>query len=240
MNQNNIFSINEIPYGQLKNYGITRTMLLDMPKQALSSILNGKLSPLLAINGSDGLTYPSKIRLKRDGQGHVMVIISPKLKEMDVKRHNLDKEEAERLRKGEVILKDGKYMKFDKETNQVIETEASKIKIEKRLAEILESVEDIKLGEVQKQRIREGKPVELKKGDTTVTVGIDLDTKTGVRLLKGDLDMWRRRQLVEWDRITPGATGYWQTSENGWQYEKYKEDRQERNTGRHSSGRTRR
>ena len=54
------------------------------------------------------------------------------------------------------------------------------------------------------------------------------------------MDEWRQRKLEQWDRITPGATGYWQTSENGWEYRMHARQEQtlrreqtvERSTGR--------
>jgi hypothetical protein len=82
-----------------------------------------------------------------------------------------------------------------------------------------------------KQRMRDGLPVEVEVGDTKVTVGVDLNDPTGFRVLKGDLNEWQQKKLVEWDRITPGATGYWQTSENGWEYMKTLQEDQKITTG---------
>ena len=118
-----------------------------------------------------------------------------------------------------------------------------KDKIDGKLKEIASSLEDIQLGDRQRDQIRNGQPVTVSKGDTEVTIGVDLDTISGIRVIKGDLDDWRQRKMVEWDRLTPGATGYWQTAENGWEYtkeqEKYRtQTEQERHRGG-GTGRTR-
>ena len=230
---------NDIPYATLREFGISRQAVLDLPKEALTNILSGRLSPLLAIEGPDGRRYAAKIRLARDGEGKVSLLFVPRLRELDAARLGLSGEEAEKLRRMETILKDGKYMRLDSETNQLIQMRASDVRIDRMLDTIAHSIEDVILGEGQRQQIREGRPVEITRGDTKVTVGVDVNSATGLRVINGDLDEWRRRQLVEWDRLTPGATGYWQTTENGWEYSRLKEKQQrsERPAVERSAGR---
>lgn len=222
------FNEAEIPYNQLLAFGITREMFLDLPAQAMKHIVNGRPSPLLKLSTADGKVMAAKVRLTRNMEGKVSFVFIPRRRELDVSRHGLTPKEVERLKKDEVILKDGMYIRLDRETNQLLEMKVSEAKIDKRIESIVNAIEDVQLGENQKQQIREGKPVTISRGDTEITIGIDMNATSGVKVIKGGLDEWRQKMMVEWDRITPGATGYWQTTQNGWEFTK----ELERNNGK--------
>lgn len=231
----NIFKAKEIPFGELEQYGIAKEAFLDLPRKALDNLLTGRLSPLLklTVEGKNGkmFQFPAKVKLHRNMDGTTALRIFPAMKEIK-NEFSLTEKELEKLRDSRTIVKsidrgngtERCYLQLDKETNTVMHVKASEIHIPDAIGEAV-------IGSEQKERIRNGEPVEIHLDDTTVTVGVDLNDRTGFKVINGDLDLWRMKKLVEWDRITPGATGYWQTSENGWEYRKAMEREQERNKG---------
>lgn len=237
MNMKNVFKAKEIPFGELEQYGIEKEALLDLPKKALDNLLTGRLSPLLklTVEGKNGkrFQFPAKVKLHRNMDGTTELRIFPAMKEIK-NEFSLSEKELEKLRDNRTITKsidrgngtERCYLQLDKETNTVMHVKANEIHIPDAIGEAV-------IGSEQKERIRNGEPVEIHLDDTTVTVGVDLNDRTGFKVINGDLDQWRMKKLIEWDRMTPGATGYWQTSENGWEYRKEmeREKEQERSKG---------
>ncbi len=243
MNMKNLFKAKEIPFGELEQYGIAKEAFLDLPKKALDNLLTGRLSPLmkLSIEGKNGKIYslPAKVKLHRNADGTTALRIFPSMKEIR-NDFSLTEKELGKLKDNQTIVKsidrgngtERCYLQLDKETNTVMHVKASEIHIPDAIGEAV-------IGGEQKERLRNGEPVEIHMEDTTVTVGVDLNDRTGFKVIKGDLDEWRIKKLIEWDRITPGATGYWQTSENGWEYRKEMEREREQERGKgYSRGRT--
>lgn len=134
-------------------------------------------------------------------------------------------EDMKKLQQGDTLLtdveinggKEKRFVQLDKETNTIISAKPAEIKVPNAIG-------DVVLGEAQKSQFRQGNPIELEIGDTKVTVGVDLNDNTGCRVINGDLNEWKQKKLETWDRLTPGVSGYWRTSENGLQYESYKEE----------------
>ena len=104
------------------------------------------------------------------------------------------------------------FVQMDRETKCLMTAKAEEIKIPT-------SIGNVQLGNEQINRIREGNPIEIEVDNTKVTLGIDLNSFSGFKTMKGDLQEWMQKKMETWDRITPGATGIWRTTENGWQYE---------------------
>lgn len=223
---------NEIPYRQVAEYGLTREKFLDLPKKALEKIMSGRLSPLFMLRDSQGRQMQAKLTLKRDEQGEVTFMIYPRQKEMDAALYRLQEEEIRRLKDGQTIAKDGSWLQLDRDTNIILQMKMSESRLEKKLDSIISNLDDVQLGTAQRDQIMSGRPVTISRGDTELTVGIDLNTTMGIKVIKGGLDDWRQRMMVEWDRVTPGATGYWQTSENGWEYMSYGRQEREREATR--------
>lgn len=217
--------VTEVPMEQLKELGIDEKAFLDLPKDALDKILTGNLSPLMKmqITNVEGkqVEFPAKFRLTRDEQGNVNVAVQPVRKQLENKL-GLTPDEIERLKNQETILKpvatregnEMKYVQYDKDLNIVFTQKQDAISIPNAIGDVILGTEDV-------ERIRKGQPVELEVGDTKVTVGVDLNSRGGFRVVNGDIDMWRQKKLEQWDRITPGAQGYWKTTENGWEYQKH-------------------
>lgn len=78
----------------------------------------------------------------------------------------LTEQEAERLKKGEVIQKavevngekTQQYLQLDPETKSVIHRRVTDVQLEQKLKD-MEKVNDIELGMQQKQQVREGNPL---------------------------------------------------------------------------------
>jgi hypothetical protein len=235
MDLKNYVKANEIPFQQLAVLGIEKDAVLDLPKNALDRILTGRTSPLLKMQYRDAKgethSFAAKFSLTRDEKNEVQLTLYPRWKEIRDDLH-LGKEDLRRLENGEILLRkvdrghveEEMYLQIDKETNTIMQARQREIAIP-------DAIGDVVCGEEMKQRMRDGLPVEVEVGDTKVTVGVDLNDPTGFRVLKGDLNEWQQKKLVEWDRITPGATGYWQTSENGWEYMKTLQEDQKITTG---------
>lgn len=217
----NIYNIREIPFKELEKIGISKEELLDLPKNAIDCLLTGRLSPLMKLKIlSKGQNYyvPAKIALTREN-GAVSLKIFPKRKEID-NTLSLSEKELENVKNGETIRitvnGEEKFVQLDQETKALMSADVKNIHIPTAIGNVV-------IGSSQKEQMRNGNPVEIEIGNTKVTVGIDLNDRTGFKVINGDLDMWRQKKLIEWDRITPGATGYWITSENGWEYQKIAE-----------------
>lgn len=215
----NIYNVKEIPFKELKNMGISKEAFLDLPKNAIDRLLTGRLSPLMMLRiSSDKQAYsiPAKIALVREN-GEVGIKIFPKRKEID-NSLNLSDKDMDKIKKGETIRiktdKEDKFVQLDPETKTLMSAKAKDIHIPDAIGNVI-------VGGTQKEQMLNGNPVQIEVGDTKVTVGVDLNDRTGFKVINGDLDLWRQKKLIEWDRVTPGATGYWITSENGWEFQKH-------------------
>lgn len=239
-NQNQIL-MKEMPWAQLEKIGLTEEAFLDLPKGAIDRIMSGGTSPLMKLRfvdaegnalrlrekaslsqGADG-GIPTKFRLVRDTEGAVQLRIMPRMNEFSLRvgETALSPDDVRRMRDDmESVLmtvrRGGKdercYVQLDHDLN-VVHT------VREQDVAIPNAIGDVILGETERQRVHEGRPVELEVGNTRVTVGVDLNARNGFRIVEGDMDLWRQRKLEQWDRVTPGVRGYWKTSENGWEYE---------------------
>ena len=63
--------------------------------------------------------------------------------------------------------------------------------------------------------LQRGEPLTLVVDDEPVTVGIDLNTRTGIRFCHGDGQRWREQSKREWDKYTFGCYGCWVMDDDG-------------------------
>lgn len=223
------FMTNELPYEKLAKLGITRQSFKTMPKEIIDPLLKGGITPLIKANikTSHGKTVhlPLRLQMVRDNDGNIKVMTFPVRKEIasDVK---LSTREVERLKRGEVIKKDVtedgtrklKFFQLDKETNSVMKRSITSVKVQEKLRE-LEKVNDIELGQNQKQAAIEGKPMELNVGNQKVSVGVDLKEPQGFKVVQGDMMEWDKQQKIKYDLEHEGFMGYVQTDQNRWEYQ---------------------
>ncbi len=158
------------------------------------------------------------------------LIAYPVQKEFSLEKGNelkLTQQEADVLRRGEVLLKaidingekTQQYLQLDPETKSVIHRRTTEVEIERKLKD-MEKVNDIELGTQQKQQVREGKPMELNVGGEKVTVGIDLKEPQGFKVVQGDMKEWERQQKIKYDEQHPEFIGLVMTDKNRWEYQK--------------------
>lgn len=224
----NLFFEKEIPYQKLEKLGIDRKSFLSMPKEVISPLLHGQVTPLLQadIKTANGTVVhlPMKLQLLHGKDGQVHLLTYPVRKQI-ANTAKLNDHDMERLKAGQVIKKDveengkihKKFIQLDKETNSLMIRSIAKVKMQEKLRNI-ESVGDIQLGLNQKQAALEGKPIELTVGDQKVSVGVDLRQPDGFKVVQGDMDEWKRQQNFRYDEAHPEIMGYVQTDKNRWEY----------------------
>lgn len=223
-----------LPYQKLALLGIDHEKADKLPHEVKEKLISGEVTPLMqvSINARNGdvITLPLKLQMVSDKNGDPMLMAYPVKTAFDEKRDNilqLTRQEAERLRQGDVIRKavdvngekTRQYLQLDPETKSVIHKRVTDVQVEQRLKD-MEKVNDIELGTQQKQAVREGKPMELNVGGEKVTVGIDLKEPQGFKVINGDMKEWERQQRMRYDDIHPEYIGLVMTDKNRWEYQK--------------------
>lgn len=221
-----------LPYEKLALLGIDREKADKLPQEVKQKLVSGEVTPLMqvSINARNGdvITLPLKLQMIEGKNGEPALIAYPVKAQLEVERNSilrLTEQEAERLRRGDVIQKaidiNGEktqhYLQLDPETKSIIQRKVNDIKVEQRIKD-MEKVNDIELGTQQKQQVRDGKPAELNVGGEKVTVGIDLKEPQGFRVVKGDMKEWERQQKLRYDELHPEYIGLVQTDKNAWEY----------------------
>lgn len=229
MSKSNKMKVAPVPLEKLEKIGITRQDFDSMPKELKDPLLSGHITPLmrLRVPSKDNriVEMPMKIQLAFDKSGELQLLTYQINKEVD-NRMRLTEAELERTSKGEAVLKEVKvgnnrkqrYVQLDKETNSLMYRDVATVQLEKKLQD-MEKVKDISLGLNQKEAALYGKPVELNVGDEKVTVGVDLREPQGFKLVRGDMEEWKRQQAIRYDDAHEGFMGYVQTDENRWEYQ---------------------
>lgn len=234
---------NEIPFQKLEKVGLTRQMIEDLPEDSLKTVLGGGLSPVLPIilNTPDGQQLSGRGRFsffeKEDGD--ISVRIHPalppisetimvtvknadggtELKEIPAKERFKD-DKLELLMKGKPILDlmfspEGSsrpaYIQFDPDTNQFISVD--KEALERNLKIV---AKELKLTGSEDTCLKNGSVVTYSNtDDETVSVGIDLNSPTGVRFGLGDEKKWNEDKKRDWDKYELGLNGCWMTDDDG-------------------------
>ncbi len=239
-----IFKEKDIPYEKLEKVGLTRQMIEDLPEDTQTRILSGQLSPVLplSITADDGQEYEGRGRFSlymRD-DGEVGLKIHPVLKPigetmqvayLDAETGRMGYREIpaeerysqdviDRLKEGGVVPDymydaEGKrykaFIQLDTETNEIIGVPSQQIShnLQKVSLELnLTSSEDICL--------QKGNLVSYTNDDDEmITVGLDLNSPTGVRFAIGDERKWNDERKRDWDKYELGINGCWMTDDEG-------------------------
>lgn len=230
-----------LPYEKLALLGIDRKKADSLPQEVKEKLASGEVTPLMkvSISAKNGevITLPLKLQMTLDKNGNPALMAYPVRAVLETERNRdlrLTDQEAERLRKGEVIQKavdvngekTQQYLQLDPETKSVIHRKVTEVRLEQKLKD-MEKINDVELGTQQKQQVREGKPIELNVGGEKVSVGVDLKEPQGFRMIKGDLKEWERQQKIRYDELHPEFVGLVQTDKNRWEYQQVV-DRQSR------------
>lgn len=234
----------EIPFMSLEKVGLTRQMVEDLPEDAQERILAGRLSPVLplTIRGKDGMEYEGRgcfsLFMREDGS--VSARIHPVMEPVGETMHvaMLDSETgrlsvreiptAERysakvideLREGRVVLdylyladgqKQRAFLQLDEETQQIIGIPAQAI------GQNLQAVSlGLDLSAAEDACLQNGRLVSFSNDDDEMlTVGLDLQSPTGIRFAVGDEKKWKDSRRRDWDKYELGVNGCWMTDDDG-------------------------
>lgn len=213
------FEENEMPFDILERFGLTQTMIEDLPTDVLQNIYNGRKSPVLPVHitADDGEEVKARTRfsLVRTEEGGVDVLFYPQLDEYDLKLFN--ESQSQNLLAGKPIIghlesnEVGKelggksFFQIDPESKQVLCVPMPVI------GRNMQYVADrYHLTGAEMQKLQNGDALSiLNVDDEEITMGIDLNSKTGIRFAAGDEQTWKREAKREWDKYNFGAFGCW-------------------------------
>lgn len=236
MKVENMIKANELPIKQLNQLGLNEKMILSLDPKEIDKMMKGRLSPLIANltlknvkNGKD-VQFPGKIRFLRAENGEVQLLAYPVNKELK-NEYGLTKQDYEKLKNGEVILttyndKDGVknvYLQADRETNTIMAMKEKELRVPNAIGDVL-------LGEDQKEQFRKGLPIEIERGDTKITVGVDLDDPSGCKVINGDMNEWKRQkeEKIALER-KPDENGLWKETKKGLVYVSIEQEQAQKN-----------
>lgn len=244
----------EIPYGVLETFGLARNMIDDLPMDILSQIISGQRSPVLPIKvkGENGEVVHSRARFSliyaEDGRKDVVFhpvvhpigekmclvvrdLLSGKetLTEVDTKTMYSD-EVVKGLKAGKVVMDymiaNGKkvkaFLQLDPETNEVLSVPTSVIG-----RNIQTLVGEFGLTVPETYCIENGDVLTVVQDDEPVSVGLDLNSPTGLRFEKGSEKRWKEGGARHWNKYSVGVFGCWMMNDEELSYieeEEYTEE----------------
>lgn len=219
-----------MPYDKLNGLGISAEAADAWPPEVRDALLSGNPTPLVKTSikvGDRRVSIPVKLQLATGNDGVRRLLATGISRDIDNKLGFSDAE-LDRMGNGETIRRDSTFngrrdsvlYQFDPETNSLLRRDLDKIKIEESMA-MIDKIKDVELGREQKERILEGKPVELNVGDEKCTVGVDLREPGGFKMVNGDMEEWNRQKALAYDREHPEYIGLEQTDRNRWEYKQF-------------------
>jgi hypothetical protein len=229
MDGQTMFSSEQIPYGKFAKLGISEEKLRSMPESLRNTLMNGKVSPLIQaqIQTENGkvIGLPLKLQMVRDQTGAILLMAYP-IRKTIANDMKMNSAELDRVSRGEVIQKEinengiriKNYVQLDRETKSLMQKSITQVGLAEKLRE-MEKINDIELGQNQKQAALDGKPIELSIGESKVSVGVDLREPQGYKVVNGDMKEWEKQQKMRYDIANEGFMGYVMTDENRWQYQ---------------------
>ena len=191
------FTESEIPYGTLAKFGLTREMIESLPEPVMSRLLSFRTTPVLPLVVEDNgkqVRCQGKIALVRK-DGKVDVVFNPVWETNELESFTPD--EQVRLKNGEVVYAEvmdkGKcFVQFDSELNKCMFVPG--LIIDQNIDCLSESDA---VDEKSILLLKNGQIVEITDGEDTVTVGIDLDTPSCLRIVGGNADRWKQEKEAE-------------------------------------------
>lgn len=236
MNVNKINS-SEIPYGILETFGLTRNMIDDLPMDVLSQILSGRRSPVLPVEveGENGEKVRSRARfsLIYGEDGGVDVVFHPVFQPIGEKMCMVTRDSStgkeklevvdtravysdavvEGLKAGRVVMdyvtaNDGRkvksFLQLNPETNEVLAVPTAVIG-----RNLHTLVNEFGLTVAETNCIQNGEILTISQGDEPVSVGLDLNSPTGLRFEKGGEKRWKEGGARQWNKYSVGVFGCW-------------------------------
>lgn len=212
----------EIPYEVLSDFGLTQEMIEDLPVDILDNLYQGRPSPVLPVffTAEDGSVIKDRCRfsLVRRADGVTDVSFHPVLREVSL--GNFPEQTREKLLEGRVVVATltaqghpadrQNYLQIDPETRQVMV--APKALVDKNLDVV---GRNHRLEASEKQAVSNGHVLTMVQDGGQLSIGIDLSSKSAVRIAQGGEDDWFRAGKYDWEKYTFGAFGCWVMDEDG-------------------------
>lgn len=206
------FNPKEIPYGLLQKFGLSQEMVDDLPTCVMRQLLSGRPTPVLPVvtENVEGLRVQSlaRISLVRLDDGTVDVCFAPQWEDEDLTKFTPGQQE--KLRAGAVTtaMMPGKgqcYIQFDDNISQVMAVPADIIR--QNVSIITRSMD---IEENDKEALEEGGVIQTDINGQMVSVGIDLNEFSGVRIADGDIITWQEDAKADrLPRYNFGIYGCW-------------------------------
>ncbi|GHA81801.1 DUF4099 domain-containing protein [Pontibacter akesuensis] len=174
------FDIKDLPYAQFEKLGLSRKDVLDMKPENLASMLSGNRTSLmtlhLELSGGQRVEADVKLSLFRNPDNSLSIQVHP------VRAHvrndiGATEKEIEQLKRGELLLRDHTakngetekhFFQLDPETNEIVRARV-------RDFVVPSAIKDVVLSADQKERLRQGKVVELETKDTNQIIRARVD-----------------------------------------------------------------
>ena len=203
MNYN--FAESEMPYSTLERFGLTQAMIDDLPTDVLHNIYNGHRSPTLPVSiiseGDEEVKARTQFGLIRTQEGGVdeQNLITGK----SIIGHMESNEEG--YERGAKC-----FFQLDPCTRQVFSVPTPVI------GRNIQYVADrYHLTGAEMQKIQNGDVLTIIDDDDEVSIGIDLNSHTGIRFAAGNEAVWKRESKREWDKYNFGVFGCWIMDDDG-------------------------
>lgn len=227
-----LFEFEELPFKDFETFGLTEEMIMALPENILDTLLSGEHTPVLPLTYNGVKVNSGKIRLFRTLTGEVTFKVLPELEfaRMDM----FDGEECERLLDGKVIEKDVPYPCYDEEGNEEMKEVHCFVQIDRQTYQIayvptpviarnLKTLcEEYNIDSDMITPITEGDMLTVKKDGEDYTVGISLNTRSGVCVFKGTAEDFEYNVYKPIPQYTFGTHGAWVNTGEGLRY--YKEE----------------
>lgn len=218
MNRNR-FSDAEMPFKILRKFGLTQEMIGDLPTHALTQIAEGYRSPVLPIEFTDeqGNTYKSRTRfsLYRMEDNRVDVLFYPQLQQAQLEKfseENRNKLQSDKAIIDKMTTADGKeiqaFLQIDKGTQQILFVPTPVIG---RNLQVI--VDEFHLSNAELSCLQNGNLLTIMADDDTITVGVDLNESTGIRISAGDERKWSAEVKKDWEKYNYRCFGCWTMDE---------------------------
>lgn len=187
------FKQQEIPYKILKKFGLTQQMIDDLPENVTKRFLSGRTTPVLPIlmENAEGKKIKShaRIYLVRLNDGSVDACFAPQWVDEDLK--SFTQEQQDKLRLGQVTLADmpekGRcYIQYDETISQVMAVPEGII-----AQNISILTHNYNISDDEKEQLQNGGIVELEINNNILSVGIDLNDETCIRIANGNEMSWK-------------------------------------------------
>ena len=220
-NMNYNFAEYEMPYSTLERFRLTQEMIDDLPTDVLQNIYNGHRSPVLPVHitAEDGEEVKARTRfgLIRTPEGGVDVLFYPQLDEYDLQLFN--EQQKQKLVSGKPIVghlesneegneKGSKcFFQLDPESKQVFSVPTPVI------GRNIQYVSD--RYHLTGMEMQNGDILTIIEDDDEISIGIDLNSNTGIRFAAGNENVWKRESKRDWDKFNFGVFGCWMMGEDG-------------------------